>query len=175
MADILKILLIVVGILLIYVSYWLLAEALFPETVEGASRQYAKPFRITVIGLGAALAPVILGLILSNLPNPMLKLLGITLLVLPALLGLVGSAGLTLRIGTGLRSPLDEAQPWRRVMRGGIVLAFSFLLPVVGWIILPVWVLLSGLGALLLCWQERRRSHPGPASASLVAVNEAVG
>src|SRR5690242_8596987 len=120
MADILKILLIVLGILLIYVSYWLLAEALFPETVECASRQYAKPFRITAIGLGAAISPVIFGLILSNLPNPLLKLLGITLVVLPALLGLVGSAGLTLRIGTGLRSPLDEAQPWRRVLRGGI-------------------------------------------------------
>src|SRR5690349_10594744 len=127
MADILKIFLIVVGILLIYVSYWLLVEALFPETVEGASRQYIRPFKITAIGIGTALAPVILGLILSNLPNPLLKLLGITLLVVPALLGLVGSAGLTLRIGTGLRSPVDEAQPWRRVLRGGIVLACSFL------------------------------------------------
>jgi len=175
MADILKIFLIVVGILLIYVSYWLLAEALFPQTVEGAGRQYAKPFRTTAIGIAAALAPVILGLLFSKLPNPLLKLLGITLLVVPALLGLVGSAGLTLRIGTGLRSPLDEAQPWRRVLRGGIVLAFSFLLPVVGWLILPLWVLLSGLGALLLCLQERRRSHPGPASDSLLAANQAVG
>jgi hypothetical protein len=175
MADILKIFLIVVGILLIYISYWLLAEALFPETVEGAGRQYSRPFKITAIGLGAALAPVILGLVLANLPNPLLKLLGITLLVVPALLGLVGSAGLTLRIGTGLRSPVDEAQPWRRVLRGGIVLAFSFLLPVVGWIILPVWVLLSGLGALVLCWQERRRNHPRPDAGSLLTANQAVG
>lgn len=175
MADILKIFLIVVGILLIYVSYWLLAEALFPETVESTSRQYTKPFKITAIGLVAALAPVILGLVFANLPNPLLKLLGITFLVVPALLGLVGSAGLTLRIGTGLRSPIDEAQPWRRVLRGGIVLAFSFLLPVVGWIVLPIWVLLSGLGALVLCWHERRRSHPGPAPGPLLATNQAVG
>ncbi len=38
MADVLKILLIIVGILTIYVSYWLLAEALFPALVERASR-----------------------------------------------------------------------------------------------------------------------------------------
>jgi uncharacterized membrane protein len=61
------------------------------------------------------------------------------------------------------------------VLRGGIVLAFSFLLPVVGWLILPLWVLLSGLGALLLCLQERRRSRPEPASGSLLAANQAVG
>ena len=34
MADILKILLIIVGILIVYVSYWLLAEGLFPRLVE---------------------------------------------------------------------------------------------------------------------------------------------
>jgi len=175
MADILKILLIVLGILMVYVSYWLLAEALFPEMVERASRQYARPFKCTGVGIAAALAPVVLGLIFANLPNPLLKLLGITLLVVPALLGLVGSAGFTLRIGAGLRSPNDEAQPWRRVLRGGIVLALSFLLPIVGWIILPVWVLLSGFGALLLCLHERRREHAANDPGTLVAANQASG
>jgi len=169
MADILKILLLVLGILLIYVSYWLLAEALFPALVERACRQYARPFKITFFGIAVALVPVVLGLILSNLPNPIFKLAGITLLVVPAMLGLAGSAGLTLRIGAGLRSPVDETQPWRRVLRGGIVLALSFLLPVVGWFIIPLWALVSGLGALILCFQEQRRSEPQdtPGSACL--------
>ncbi|MGH7973820.1 MAG: hypothetical protein ACREIC_34315, partial [Limisphaerales bacterium] len=172
MADVLKILLIVVGILMIYVSYWLLAEALFPEMVEGASRQYRNPIKITLVGLAAAVAPVIIGGILLKSPNPLLKLSGITLLVLPAMLGLAGSAGLVLRIGTGLRSPVDESQPWRRVLRGGIVLALTFLLPVVGWIIIPVWVLLSGFGALLLSLQERRRERPSTTLPPLVAASE---
>ena len=175
MADILKILLIVLGILMVYVSYWLLAQALFPELVERASRQYAKPLRITLVGIAAALVPVVLGLILSNLPNPLLKLLGITLLVMPALFGLVGSTGLTLRIGAGLRSPIDDSQPWRRVLRGGIVLALSFLLPVVGWIIFPVWVLLSGFGALLLCLQQRRQEQTGADPDTFVAANQVPG
>jgi hypothetical protein len=175
MADILKILLIVLGILMVYVSYWLLAQALFPELVERASRQYAKPVRITFVGMAAALAPVVLGLILSNMPNPLLKLLGITLLVAPALCGLVGSAGLALRVGAGLPSPIDESQPWRRVLRGGIVLALSFLLPVVGWIIFPLWVLLSGFGALLLCLQERRHEQLGAPPGTLVAANQVPG
>jgi hypothetical protein len=160
MADVLKILLIIVGILTIYVSYWLLAEALFPSLVERASRQYGRPFKITLVGLAGALLPFLLGVALANVPNPLFKVTGITLIVVPAMLGLAGSAGLTLRIGAGLPSPRDEREPWRRVLRGGILLAFSFLLPVVGWIIIPIWVLVSGFGAFLLCAKERPSERP---------------
>ena len=51
---------------------------------------------------------------------------------------------------------LDATQPWRRVLRGGVVLSCSCLLPVVGWVILPLWVLVSGLGAFLLGLKEQR-------------------
>src|SRR5262245_23601520 len=111
MADVLKIVFIIVGILIIYVSYWLLADALFPRLVENASEQYRRPFRITLIGLAAALLPVLAGALLSKTHTPLLKLIGVTLLLLPGLLGLMGSAGLTFRIGVGLPAPTDSAQP----------------------------------------------------------------
>lgn len=160
MADVLKIVLIIIGILTIYISYWLLAEALFPALVERASRQYSRPIKLTLIGLLAAIVPFVLGAVLSKGPNPLFKVTGITLMVVPAMLGLAGSAGLTLRIGTGLPSPRDEREPWRRVLRGGILLAFSFLLPVVGWFIIPIWVLVSGFGAFILCAKERQAERP---------------
>jgi hypothetical protein len=174
MADILKIALIVVGILAIYVNYWLLAEALFPALVERAGRQYAHPLKLTLVGLAAALPPVVLGLILANLPNPLTKVVGVTLLVVPGMLGLVGSAGLALRIGLGLNSPLDATQPWRRVLRGGVVLAFTFLLPVVGWIILPLWVLVSGLGAFVLALKEQKAHSPSAQPPALVHAGEKI-
>ena len=172
MADILKIVLIILGLLSVYVSYWLLAEALFPELVERAGRWYGKPMRISLLGLAAALLPVLLGLTLAKLPNPALKLTGITLVVVPVILGLVGSAGLTLRIGSGLPSPLDAAQPWRRVLRGGILLALSFLLPVVGWFVLPLWVLLSGFGAFILCVREGRGAPGSPTPRDLIPAGQ---
>ena len=175
MADILKILLIILGILTIYVSYWLLSEALFPALVQGAARQYSKPLKITLVGLGVAVVPVVLGLVLANAPNPLIKLIGLTMVVLPALLGLAGSAGLTLRIGAGLPSPVDEAQPWKRVLRGGILLACSFLLPVVGWIILPLWVLVSGFGAFVLYRREVKHNQPASAPVNLVSPNPIAG
>jgi hypothetical protein len=70
MADVLKVLLIILGILTIYVSYWLLAEALFPKLVERASEQYRRPLTITLMGIGVAVVPVVLGLVFANMPNP---------------------------------------------------------------------------------------------------------
>jgi hypothetical protein len=173
MADILKIFLIILGILTIYVSYWLLAEALFPGLVERARQHYRRPVRISFIGLAAAILPLILGITMANLPHPLLKMTGIALLVTPAMLGLAGSAGLTLQIGAGLPSPVDEAQPWRRVLRGGILLACSFLLPVVGWIVIPLWVLVSGFGAFILSVREINQEHKQP--PQLVPVGGSVG
>jgi len=162
MADILKIFLIIVGLLTVYVSYWLVAQALFPAVVERAQQHYSRPVKITFIGLLAAALPVVLGAIISNLPNPAFKLTGVTLMVVPAMLGMIGSAGLTLRIGAGLPSPLDESQPWRRVLRGGVLLSLTFLLPFVGWFVLPVWALVSGFGAFILSVQELRRQRGVP-------------
>ncbi len=94
MADILKIVFIVIGILAIYVNYWLMAEALFPALVERASRQYASPLRITMVGRSRRFVPVVLGLILANQPNPVTKIVGLTLVVVPGMIGLAGSSGL---------------------------------------------------------------------------------
>ena len=174
MADILKIVFIVIGILAVYVNYWLLAEALFPALVERASRQYANPVKLTLVGLATAIVPVVLGLILANKANPLTKIVGLTFVIVPGMIGLVGSSGLALRIGIGLSSPLDATQPWRRVLRGGVVLSCSFLLPVVGWVILPLWVLVSGLGAFLLGLKEQKSQSPSAPQAELVPAAENV-
>src|SRR5882762_9930988 len=96
MADILKIFLIIVGILTVYVSYWLVAQALFPGLVERAGVHYGKPIKITLIGLLAAMLLFFVGAAISKLPNPALKITGVTLMLIPAMLGLIGSAGLAL-------------------------------------------------------------------------------
>ena len=168
MADVLKIFLIVVGLLTVYVSYWLVAQALFPRVVERAREHYARPVRITLIGLVAAALPFLIGIAISKHPNPALKITGVTLMLIPAMLGLVGSAGFAQRIGAGLPSPADQQQSWRRVMRGGILLALTFLLPFVGWFVLPIWTLVSGFGAFLLSVKElKKSSEPAPPVANL--------
>lgn len=159
MADVLKIVLIIAGTLAVFICYWLAAEALFPSLVERARHRYqAQPLRITLVGLAVTAPALLIGVGLGQAPHPLLKLMALCIGLIPVLLGMIGSAGLSQRIGCGLPSGLDATQPWRRVLRGGVVLAFTFLLPILGWFFVLPWTLISGVGAWVL--SVRRASLP---------------
>ncbi len=160
MADVFKIVFLVLGTLMVFVSYWLAATALFPRAVSSARAQYDRhAFRITLVGalVGAPLFGVGFAMV-AQAPTPLLKLGGGLLLAVPILLGLLGSAGLSERIGVGMPSLGDEHQPWRRVMRGGVVLSLTFLLPVIGWFLVLPWTVISGFGAAVTSMAAAVRS-----------------
>lgn len=164
MADILKIFLLILGGLLIFISFWLAAEALFPAAVEGARRQYDRPWKLTFAGL--AMAAPLIGIALLCFKkgnNPLFNIVGIISLGVVLLGGLAGSAGFAKRIGAGLPSPTDDAQPWRRVLRGGIVLTLTFLLPFIGWLGLSIWTLVTGFAALVFAAREAKPTSAEPA------------
>ena len=99
MADVFKILFLILGTLITIVAYWLLAEALFRRAVERASVVYVtSPYKVSIIGavVGVPLFLASLGLLNSAAG---LKLFGAILLSGLLLVGLVGSAGLA-RPGT---------------------------------------------------------------------------
>lgn len=172
MAEILAYFLLIVGLMLVFVSFWLAAEALCPDMVVRARAQYRRPVRVTLIGL-AVLVPFLLVVAMCfQVRNPVFQLLGVTCTAVPVLLGLLGSSGLSQRVGIGLPSLEDDRQPWRRVLRGGIVLVLTFLLPFVGWFFLLPWTLVSGLGAAVLALSPKGRAVPPPVglpAAELVA------
>jgi hypothetical protein len=156
-ADILFWFLVILGTYLALNAYWLAAVALFRPAVERAHRTYAtRPVAATLVGL-VALVPVAGVLaVFSKAAHPGVKLLAGAALLVPLVLALIGSAGLADRIGSGLAMPVDAAQPWRTVLRGGAVLALLFVVPVLGWFALLPLTLASGLGVLLL--PERPRA-----------------
>ncbi|MGQ0642147.1 MAG: hypothetical protein ACT4P6_15475 [Gemmatimonadaceae bacterium] len=162
MADVFKIVFLVVGTLVVIVSYWLAATALFPAAVARALELYERrSLRITLLGALLGVPLFLLGAVLTGAgPTPFLKIGGGSLASLVLLFALFGSAGLCQRIGNGLPAPLDEFQPWRRVYRGGTVLALTFVLPVVGWFVIFFWTLISGFGATIsVLWSMRRKSQ----------------
>jgi hypothetical protein len=159
-ADILFWFLMVAGGYLALNAYWLAAVALFRPAVERARLTYAtRPVAATLAGL-LALVPVALVFFVfaKAAGHPGVRLVTGGLLMVPLVLGLIGSAGLADKIGAGLASPVDEAQPWRRVLRGGAVLALLFVVPLLGWFAMLPLTLASGLGALFL----PRRPLPVP-------------
>jgi hypothetical protein len=158
LADILMWFLIIVGLLAALISTWLAAHALFPRVVDRSREAYSRPIRAFLIGLAVAVPLLVVGATVASVANPLVKLAGIVVLGALILLGLVGSAGLSLRIGQGLPSPGDQGQPWRVLLRGGVVLALTFLLPFLGWFaVLPI-TLVTGVGAAASAL--RRRPEP---------------
>lgn len=163
MADVLMVLFIILGVLIVFVSYWLLSEALFPVLVDRTRGQYRdRPLRTVLLGALIAAPFFLLAVVLLQAPNPVAKFGGAVVLLSMILLGLIGSAGLTLHIGERLPSPSDGDQPWRSVLRGGVVLSLTFVLPFIGWfMILPV-TLTSGFGVALMTLLRRKKDSPPP-------------
>lgn len=160
MADILKIFLLILGGLLIFIAFWLASEALFPALVERSRAQYRRPWKLTFAGL-AMCAPLLgLALACTKLNNPLMNIVSLILAGIVAFGGLAGSAGFAKRIGAGLPSPVDEAQPWRRVLRGGVVLVLTYLLPFIGWMGLSIWTLVTGFAALVFAVREAKKENP---------------
>ena len=160
-ADVLKYVLLVLGALLVFISYWLTAAALLPSVVEHAREEYgARPIRVTILGVLVGLPLVIAGLAVAKVaPAGGVKLVGAAVAAIPLLLGLLGSAGLSERIGHGLVHGDDARSPWRRSLRGAVVLSLTFLLPFVGWFAVMPLVLFSGVGTFVLAFSAHRRAR----------------
>ena len=150
------------GFFLVFLSHWLVAVSLFPDYVEKCATQYRRPIVVTLLGLLAMVVPIALGTVLLNVLPPALKWIGLLIIFAPILGGLLGTAGLALRIGQGMPAPGDEHQPWKRAMRGGTALALTFLLPILGQILAIPLILASGLGASLLTWSAHRKATKPP-------------
>lgn len=166
MADVLKIFLIVVGFLITFVCYWLLFEAVAPERVKRAQDGYrGRPWRVLLRGVFIGVPAALVGLALLNAGAAPVKLVGAVMLFAVALVALLGSAGLARHIGARLPSQRDATEPWRPVLRGGIVLAICFVLPGVGWFVLLPYALISGFGAACTSVRAPEASPAMPAPA----------
>jgi len=164
MADVLTWFLVIVGIILVLNSYWLAAVSLAPGWVAACADRYRQPGRVTLTGVIVVIPGVILVMLFRNSHHAIGNALSIIVIGILLIVGMAGSAGMAQRIGQGLVSPKDEIQPWRRVLRGGIVFAFMMLLPFVGWFVVLPWALVSGLGAVTLAWTASRRAAKHPAT-----------
>ena len=148
-ADVLQVLLLILGAMLVFQAFWLFGTALFPRMVGQARDRYKTPIRTTLIGLAVVVPTFFIGIFwLQNIDNIIVKIIGLVIGVVPLILGAIGSAGLCQLIGLGLPAPGDQSQNWRRVWRGGWVLNFCYLLPGPGWVFLA-WGIVSGCGAFV--------------------------
>jgi hypothetical protein len=157
LADVFTVVLVILGLLAVFVAVWLVTAGLFPAMAERCADRFGdSPGVCAAAGLGATVPLIAAGIMLGRAStNPLGKLGSAVILILTLLAMLAGATGLALRIGRGLAAARDTAEPWRRVLRGGIALALTFLTLVV----IPL-VLVPGLGALLLAARGKKEGPP---------------
>ena len=147
LADVFTVVFVILGFMILFVGLWLMAAGLFPRTVERcANRIGSSPLKCAAVGVAGVVPLIGVGIFLGRVANNVpVKVLSVLLIVAVILAALFGTAGLALRIGQGMPSACDQTEPWRRQLRGGIVLALTYLSVV----LLPL-TLLAGFGALVL-------------------------
>lgn len=148
MADVFKILFLILGLLICSVSYWLMFSALFASSVARAQQALAaRPVRVFFIGALSGVPLVLVGLALAANGAGPIKLVGVTLLMLLTAAALFGSTALARMVGQGLGSTQVPVPNGTIALRGGAVVSIACVLPLVGWFLLLPVVLLTGFGA----------------------------
>ncbi len=163
MADIFKILIPMIATLMSFVCYCLLFEGTFPAAVDRCRQTYqSRPIRCMVLGIFMGIPGIVFALVVVNSGNPLGQFVGFATLFTLMSLAILGAAGLASLIGQRLNSPEDVHQPWKRVYRGGVVLAITFVFPLVGWFLVLPATLLSGFGAALISLAGRKKQVMAP-------------
>jgi hypothetical protein len=152
----------IAALMAVFICSWLGVFALWPEFVKRGADRYSRPFSLTGAGLVVAAPGSLAGIALAQINHPLFKFVGITVMTAVFLIGVAGSAGLCLRVGRGLASPADKDRPWLPVVRGSVVLAFVCLFPLIGWIGILGWLLISGCGVIV----SARFGHSPQAAAA---------
>lgn len=153
----LEIIFLLVGFFLMFVSSWVITQALFPKFVRAAQEDYAQPLRIFIIGLAGHIG---LGLICWALfqAGSFGRWLSLAIFVSGLAVSLSGSAGLARKIGTGMIHPTDKEQPWRRTLRGGSTLGLTLMVPFIN--LLPLaFILTTGFGAAVISMSRMLNEH----------------
>lgn len=143
-----------VGVILAAVAYFVVGAAMLPAlTQRGAARLAARPWRTILIGVAASVPFVVGSLVLMQLGGPTAgigAIIGLTWI----LAGLIGGAAVARHVG-------QMGDDWRRVARGGTVLALTWVLPLIGWLFMLPLTLATGVGCLIVGMRRDPAAAPG--------------
>lgn len=170
MADVFKILFLILGMLMCTVSYWLVFVALFPRHVAHTQQLIvARPYWVFIRGALLGVPLTLFGMALTANGAGPLKLLGVVCLMTVTLVALFGSTGLVRQVGLGLAGNGGGRNDGALVLKGGAAVSIACVLPLVGWFMVIPLVLIAGFGAAVpLFWNRRREVVAGVSTGAAV-------
>lgn len=141
------------GIIIASVAYFVVGAMLMPgATHRGCMRFAAKPKGTIAIGLAISVPLVVVSLILLQRGGALASL-GAFIGLAWILAGLMGGAALARHVG-------QSGEDWRRVARGGTLIALTWVLPLIGWFVTLPLTISTGVACLLLSARTPRVAHP---------------
>ena len=140
-----------------FVSSWVITQALFPKFVRATQEAFAQPVRLLIIGLIAhAILAFACWLLIQT--GWIGRWLALAVFVSGLAVSLSGATGLARKIGTGMIHPTDKEQPWRRTLRGGSTLCLALMVPFLN--LLPLaFILMTGFGAAATSMAKMLSDH----------------
>jgi hypothetical protein len=176
LADTMAIFFVFVGLLLAFPSLWLLCRGLWTDKVVACADRAGKGLiKSFFAGVPLTAGAIILAGAVGKLGS--WGQVGAILTVSSFLLfANTGVSGLATYIGRRLPSPADAERPWKRTLRGGIVLELSYLLPLLGWFFILPASMVIGCGTLMrvIIFPDKARSD-GPSLAASVDALQHMG
>jgi hypothetical protein len=160
-AHVYAILFIHVGVILVATAYYTMGAALLPGVTGRAAHRFAgSPGRVLLVGVACSVPWVAVSVLLLSRGGP-LGLVGGTIGAAWLLTGLLGGAGIAEHVGR--RG--EAGATWRSTARGGLVIALTWALPIIGWLIVLPASIAAGVGCALLARRPVRQPTPPPAPA----------
>ena len=99
LADVLKIVLLILAVFCVIISYWLATEALFPGFTRKVRRRYEKPLLPTILGLGVVVVEIVIAVGAKSVLGKAADPINVFLISLFVFFGLLGSVGFCQRVG----------------------------------------------------------------------------
>lgn len=138
-----------IGVILVVTSYYTLGAALAPALTSRARRQFAaRPWLPIIIGLAISVPWMLAAIVLLQQVPAGAKFVGAILGCLWILLGLIGGAGIAQHVGGGDIVPGRAS--WVQTFRGGLFISLTWVLPLVGWLVMLPLTMSAGIGCLVL-------------------------
>ena len=148
LADTVAIFLSVIGVILATNALWLFNFAVWNSLVTKSGEIYMEsPWKSFFLGLVIFVITIFVVSFLGKLGKGPNELLSLILLSLFVLLSSVGVAGFATKIGEKLA--FDKDSKWKGCLFGGLILELTFILPILGWVVLFPISTITGCGAAL--------------------------
>lgn len=155
----------VTTILLTIVGTWtgLLVSVAFllPRAAAKSEQLLADaPWKCFLRGLGMG-ALFLAGLMVQNIGNPLVKLMGLAFILFSGAIAGIGSSGIAQMIGK--RGALDNTTPtFAMLLRGSLAYSLAIGFPVIGWFVFAPIVLCIAMGAGVTAIVPERRTAITP-------------